>query len=325
MTGPSFRDLASLMKRPSKITRPDAPDAEKWLDNFTLWLEECYPNLVPHPRDESILHCSSLFQVCARKEGLIKKLNPPHEKIVAGQQLTFDIGHAMHYWWQHRYLGPRQELWGDWFCSGCKSTTRGFMPMSCSCGTDWRSGIHYVELEVKDETLGYIGHTDGILVDRASNKRRIFEFKSISDSEYKKLKGPKPSHIIQAHAYMRRLGPEEALIVYANKGIQCEWSRVDGEIRAGKINVKPFVVKFDAKLWSEVETRIKERKEALTVFDKILQENGSITEADISKCRRICATKEDDAAKYCPVREQCFRMRAPEDADRKTGEFSISL
>lgn len=324
MLGPSFKDLASLMKRQPKIQRPDAPDAEKWLNNFTLWLEECYAKVVPHERDESVIHCSSMYQVCARKEWLIRKYSPAPEHILAGQQLTFDIGHAMHWWWQHRYLGPRQELWGDWLCSGCKSKTRGFMPMNCSCGMDWRIGVSYLEMEARDDKLGYIGHTDGVLVDRTSDHRRIFEFKSISDYEYKKLKAPKSAHVIQAHAYMRALGPMEALIVYANKGIQCEWERSNGDLRAGKINIKPYIVKFDTDLWSEIEKRIKDRKEALKELNAIL-DGGSITEAHIAKCSRICETKDDDAAKYCPVREQCFRLRAPEDASKPVGEFSISL
>lgn len=326
MSGPSFSDLAKLMKRQPMIQRPDkAPDAATWLENFTLWLEESYHNLVPHPRDETLLHCSSLYQVCARKEWLVKMLTPAPEKLVAGQTLTFDIGHAMHWWWQHRYLGPRQELWGDWFCAGCKSTTRGFMPMKCSCGLDWRAGMNYIELEAKDEKLGVIGHTDGILVDRVSSFRRIFEFKSISDSEYKKLKAAKFAHVIQAHAYMHALGLTEALIVYANKGIQCEWGRADGSIKAGKINVKVYVIKFDAELWAQIVARIKDRKEALDHLNLLLKDGGKITEDHISSCPRICESKEDDAAKYCPVRDQCFRMRAPHDEPKPQGEFNISL
>ena len=49
-----------------------------------------------------------------------------------------------------------------------------------------------------NEELGYVGHTDGVL-DHKPN-RRIFEFKTISPSEYNKLdkKGPKEDHIVQA-------------------------------------------------------------------------------------------------------------------------------
>jgi len=327
MPDPSFSEIGALMKKkPVRLQKAgSAPDAEQWLDDFTLWLEESYHNLVPHPRDETVLHCSSLYQVCARKEWLFRMLKPGPEKLVAGQTLTFDIGHAMHWWWQHRYLGPRQELFGDWFCAGCKTTKRGLMPMKCECGLDWRVGINYVELEVKDEKLGYIGHTDGILVDRLSGIRRVFEFKSISDSEYKKLKKPKFAHVIQSHAYMHSLGLTESLIIYANKGIQCEWGHSDGSVKAGKINVKVYVVKFDNGLWTEMEKRIKDRKGALEELNLLLKNDGKITEERISTCPRICQSKDDDAAKYCPVRDQCFRMRAPGDEPRPQGEFSISL
>lgn len=58
MSNSNFSDLAKLMKRQPLIPKQGAaPDAETWLENFTLWLEESYHNLVPHIRDETLLHC----------------------------------------------------------------------------------------------------------------------------------------------------------------------------------------------------------------------------------------------------------------------------
>src|SRR5581483_2359074 len=203
------------MKKPVPVERPKAPTADKWLSDFCLYLEDRYQKIV-HPKERAKgRHASTLgSEACGRKEMLLALYEPPAEKFNAGQIATFEMGHMMHWWWQHRFLGPKQELWGDWYCAGCRTTTTGFMPMNCSCGVSWLDAISYRELNVKDEELGYSGHTDGILVDRASHKRRIFEFKSISPSEYKELVQPKEMHIIQAHAYMRRLGVDEALIVY---------------------------------------------------------------------------------------------------------------
>lgn len=331
MPGPSFSDLADFFKKPTAptIAKPPAPTADKWMENFCLWMEESYQKLVHKERDPR-LHASSLYETCARKEFLLELLKPPPETLVAGQIMTFDMGHMMHWWWQHRYLGPKQELWGDWYCAGCGLTTHGFMPMNCPCGRDWRAAMNYKELKVEDKTLGYVGHTDGILVDRVSGKRRIFEFKSISPDDYKKTERPKKAHIIQAHAYMRLLGPDETLVVYQNKGSQCEWTRLpDGTFDPGKPKVKAFVVKYDAKLWSGVEKMIHDREDALKELKQILADGKSVTAEHACKWGRICSSREDDAAKYCEVASQCFSMRAPNDGPPKPidpkEEFRIPL
>lgn len=327
MSGPSLSKLADLFKKPaSNVVKPPAPNADKWLENFCIWLEESYQKLVHHERDPR-LHASTLYQTCARKELLIELLKPPPEHLVAGQLMTFDVGHMMHWWWQHRYLGPKQELWGDWYCAGCALTTHGFMPLACPCGRDWRSAINYKELLVEDKTLGYVGHTDGVLVDRVSGKRRIFEFKSASPTDYKEITKPKKAHIIQAHAYMRVLGPDEALIVYQNKGSQCEWRKNGEEWIPGKPNIKPFIVKFDNNLWSKVEKQIHDRADALTELNAILKD-GKLTEAQVCKWGRICESRNDEPAKYCPVAGPCFNMRAPNDSNKPIdpkAEFRIPL
>lgn len=321
MPTPSFTELAKLMKKPVKVTRPDAPPAEKWLENFSIWLEESYQKLVHHERSPG-LHCSTLYETCGRKEGLLLLANPGPEVLKAGQISTFDMGHMMHWWWQHRYLGPKQELWGNWYCSGCAITTTGFMPMNCGCGRDWRVGISYRELLVEDKELGYVGHTDGILVDHLSSTRRVFEFKSISPSDFKDLSKPKKAHIIQAHAYMRRLGTTEAIIVYQNKGSQCEWRTIEtGDLVPGKLNIKVYVIKYDPALWTTVENMIRDRNSAVEELNQILKDGKPITEEVVCKYKRICATKRDDAAKYCPVKHACFSMSAPNDKPKSDDPF----
>lgn len=307
-----FSDLAKIIKQKDTIITKDnhvAPTAADWLEELEQWLEGDYNKIVPPPRSPG-LHASGLYQVCARKEWLLKYFNPPAPKIVAGQQMTFDIGTAMHWWWQNRYLGPKQELWGDWFCSGCKTTTRGFMVMDCPCGADWRTNMRYEELPVEDKVLKFTGHCDGVLVDRKSSFRRVFEFKSTSQSAWDKIFFPKAAHVIQAHAYMRGLGLTEALIVYANKGQQCYWTKEAKGFKPGRSKVKTFVVEFDTSIWTEIERRIKNHESALKELQTILDEGKKITEQQVVNQERICKTEEDDAAEYCPVREQCFAMQA---------------
>jgi hypothetical protein len=321
MAEPAFTDLAKLLKKPPVVTRPGPPDAAQWLENFSIWLEESYQKAVHKDRAPG-LHCSTLYETCARKEGLVI-LHPPEEEVLkAGQLATFDMGHMMHWWWQHRYLGPKQELWGKWFCAGCGITTTGFMPLNCSCGRDWRLAMNYKELFVEDKELGYVGHTDGVLVDRISDTRRIFEFKSISPSEFKDLSKPKGAHVIQAHAYMRSLSLTEALIVYQNKGSQCEWKTNElGDLMPGRLNIKTYVVKFDPAIWKGVEDLIKSRAMALEEFNAILKDGKPLTQETVCKYKRICATKSADAARYCPVKNVCFSLPAPDDKPKASDPF----
>lgn len=304
-----FAKLLPCFKK-SSIKKPPAPGAEEWLDNFYTWLEEGYPTLVHHER-ESGLHASELFKVCPRREVLVKMFNKHEPKETAGQKLTYDVGHALHYWWQHRYLGPAQQLWGNWFCAGCQLTTTGFMPMKCPCGSDWRKAMNYMELEVRDPILGYVGHSDGIVIDRVSGLKRVFEFKTKSPSEFKKLKAPSFSHIIQAHAYMRKLGPQEAIIVYQDKGTQADWDFSGFPPKAGKPHIRAFIVKYDPKLWEQIENRIVQHKNTVKVLDESSKNGIVLNEDYVAGYHMICASKDDDAAKYCPVRDECFRMRSP--------------
>lgn len=317
----SFKEIGKLMKKKPKIDRPDAPTENQWLENFTIWLEESYDGIVHSPRLPG-LHASSLYDTCPRKEGLMLLYPPGPDKKVAGQVATFEMGQMMHWWWQHRYLGPKQELYGNWFCSGCRLTTTGFMPLNCACGSDWRTTISYKEMGIEDKELGFTGHADGILVDRVSDTKRVFEFKSISPSEYKDLKKPKHAHVIQSNAYMRGLKLKEALIVYQNKGSQCEWKFMEnGDVIPGPINVKVFLVRFDDKLWKNVEDIIRARNTALAEFQALLSE-GKLTKEVVCASKRICETKGDEAAKYCPMRTKCFELSAPGEKPKNDDPFA---
>jgi len=302
-------------------------DAE-WLNDLQTWLEGPYGSLVHDVRAPG-LHASGLGRVCARRSVLIEAFCAVQEPKRAGNQLTFDIGHAMHFWWQHRYLGPTQELWGDWICiacpcptcakldklpehgcSDCRNTrrklTHGFMPMDCSCGVDWRDAIRFLEMPVVDEKLGYVGHADGLIV---RPRKRVFEFKTSGPNDYPDLVAPKKDHIIQAHAYMRRLGCDEALVVYQDKGRQCDWTvNARGDWIPGALHIKPFIVRYDPLVWDPIERRIKDHHEAARLLQSILDEGRRPTSADVRKFDRVCSSMRAELARDCPVRNQCFML-----------------
>jgi len=310
-----FDGIADLLQPEDNNPPKQDLTAEVWFNDFTSWLEGDY--ITKHQRVRTPgLHASELFRVCPRAIWLDHVFKPPKEVIKAGQQATFDVGHALHWWWQHRYLGPKGELYGDWTCSSCKTETKGTMPLNCPCGAPWQENMLYGELPVEDKRLKYTGHTDGILIDK-NGVRRIFEFKTSSPTDFKSITAPKESHIIQAHAYMRLLGPTETLIVYQNKGSQCEWAFGPDGIKPGKLNIKPFIVKFDQAFWNKIEQRILDCEKVALELQAILDEKKQVPMSKIESCSRICQSKNDDAAKYCPVKEWCFKLIAPGDPPKK--------
>lgn len=324
---PSIGDIISQFAMPPE--KPSSP-ADEWLSELSNWLTTC-DSVIHRPREPG-LHASGLASVCARREIIEETFGKKAKKSSAGKQLTYDIGHAMHFWWQHRYLGPKQELWGEWMClacrcqtcgdsdlssrpdSDCKSCkgygrkiTTGFMPLKCECGVDWRDAVRYLEPHVVNKELGYVGHTDGILVHK-KNKRRIFEFKTDGPSTYDERTEPNPEHVIQAHAYMGPLGLTETLIVYQAKAKQCDWSKENGEWLAGPPCVKPYLIHYDPIIWGPIEQRIKKHHEARALIQKLLDEKRHPTRDDIAKFDRVCDSPKCKLARDCSVAKQCFSI-----------------
>ena len=314
-----FSSLANAMSSTPKqsepvITEQPVDPAADFLGELYTWLEEDYEELVHDERSPG-LHASSLYKLCARREILAALLNmkPVKELQLAGNKFTQDMGHALHQWWQERYLGPKQVLEGNWYCAGCDTTTYGFMPLKCDCGVDWRDAMHYREMRVNIEEFDIVGACDGIIKDLKTGKRRVFEFKTKSTSQYRLIHSPVHDHVIQVHAYMKGLGLDEAIIVYIDKGKQCSWSFRNGVFKAGKPNVKSFLVKFDNSLWDKIISVATEYRRALELL-----ESGSVnSDLDeetrlniLSEFERVCDSPTCNLAKSCQVSEECFSLPA---------------
>lgn len=304
-----FQDDDEIEDRVSELKESVRPSADLVYD-LVHWLE----NGKTEPPRKPGLHCSSLWKTCARVPLLEKKYASSLvvEEIKAGNRLTFDMGHALHDMMQNAYLGPLGRLYGEWKCIKCqKIVHKGTMPQDCpECKVPWRNpkdgvqNIVYSELFVHDEELDYCGHCDGVLIGR-SGKRRVFEFKTKSKSQFATLRGPDTPHITQVHAYMNGLGLDEAIILYWDKGSQCDWSRDDdGRWHAGNVHLKAFDVKFDQGLWVAMSKRIKlyhEAKEKAASLPIVQLE-------DIMAYKRVCTHASCDLAKSCSVTKQCFSL-----------------
>jgi hypothetical protein len=272
------------------------------------------------------LRASGLYKVCGRREAILQ-LYPEqriYEKFKVGHRLTFDVGHAVHAWWQNEYLGPMGSLWGEWFCNHCFAVRhRGFMPKRCpECdygrhrwieyknekGNLVRAkvaNILYVEAEYEDHDLGlrYRGHPDGFIAAiGVPTPQFLFELKTISPSGWKRQKDVDPRHVEQTHAYMRLAGVTDALVVYVNKGSQCKWRVTASDIIAGEPNIRVYHVPFDDEKWAKSETKIREHWRAVNT--------PPADKADVTSWCRACRNPGLDMSPGCPVREQCWSWDA---------------
>jgi hypothetical protein len=292
---------------PRRLVAESANPAWDFVKDLAHWLEH---GKTEPPRKPG-LHASSLWKTCARIPLLSKQHVLSLEPIKAGQRMTFDVGSALHFWMQNDYLGPMGRLWGDWKCLRCqKVVAQGTMPEHCpECDAPWRSrdgcyNINYSESFVQDRELDYCGHCDGLLLDRTLQKKRVFEFKTISKSQYGGLHEAKAAHVIQVHAYMHTLDLQEAIVLYWDKGSQCDWSRTDGKWIAGPPHLKAYLIRFSSSLWGAMVARIKDYHRA----NERAQSLPVVSDKDVMQFPRVCTHAKCDLAGECDYRNFCFRL-----------------
>ena len=306
-----FSDDDSIAISPKVAKKITINPAEELVGDLVHFLEE----VKTEPPRAPGLHASSLWKTCPRQL-LLEQIHAEFitkEKLRAGSHMTFDTGHQLHDLMQNGYLGPAGLIWGDWKCLSCQKTTveRDWMPEACPvCDTPRRDehdgvrNIVYAETFIRDKELDYCGHCDGILYKRGG-KKRVFEFKTISKSQYPNLSSPKHAHIIQAHAYMNALDLDEAVIAYWDKGSQCDWSRDGrGSWIAGPPHIKSFLVKFDEDLWGEMIKVIVAYHEAA----RLARELPVVNSDTVMKFTRVCSSATCTLASECNVSYFCFKL-----------------
>jgi hypothetical protein len=205
------------------------------------------------------LRCSELSRFVERPERIerlrsLKDLTQPPPPNKVGNQLTFDVGHAVHDWLQNHYLPSLTgefTPWGYWKCPRCEHVTPKIVKRSaCECGST--RPPTYEEIEVVDHKNRLIGHPDSLLGEDAP--KVIGEIKTMGTDRWEKLKGPTEDHRIQTHAYMSATGLKEVVFAYVDKGKQSLYRMVEGEFEIyGEPRVKFFHEEFDPALWAKIE------------------------------------------------------------------------
>lgn len=203
----------------------DIVDDPQMLAHRLMSLESTRETKLPDRR----LRMSSIANVCVRGQLLAFRNNTSmSEYLPAGMKVTFDIGNAIHLFFQNsqNYLGERRLGW--WQCLTCGSKVFGRKPQKkCGmCGaSDRASQYHEHALRMPDD-IPVSGHID-CFVEVAPNDIRVLDFKTINGEDFETLKAPKADHVIQVTGYMKfiqydstfpvKVNPDKGLVLYISK------------------------------------------------------------------------------------------------------------
>jgi len=210
---------------------------------------------------EAGFHVSELHYLCPRFEVLSEAVGGIRRiERTPANEITFDIGHALHRWWQEKYLGPMGLLVGDWVCSRCGHVVHmAKMPVYIHCkDSEWL----YSEIRVENKEHEIVGRMDGIL--DFDGEYEVMDIKTRSASRYKAIKDIWPADRFQIIVYMWLSGIRKGRVVYLNK---------DG----GEDFVKDMVVEYDEAVVSEAKSKTK--------CVQIARKSGTLPEMCL--CRRF--------------------------------------
>jgi len=126
--------------------------------------------------------------------------SPAHMKI------TFEIGNAMHHWIQNKWFTRFPNFFGKWECPNCHLVETGLKPSKCSsCGC---KSFSYKEMYLTDSKTLTAGSIDALFKVGDSDGSVILDgvdIKTISKTEFDKLKKPNQAHVIQLLLYINLL------------------------------------------------------------------------------------------------------------------------
>jgi len=278
MTDMSFADI---VKTAGSLMRGERDDVSSTIYDYIEsggydkdWSDERVPGY----------HPSSMFFLCPRQELLkkqIPKITQPRFDLT--MLLKFNHGHALHYWFQHRLLGPTGLIIGEWACLRCNDKTSGTMPSKCPCGAG-RDCISFVERKIYREP--FVGHIDGEII--LSSGRALLELKS-TNYYLNKIVEPLDYNVYQANIYMWATGIHQTLMVYISK--------------PQSLRMKMFLVKFDQGMLDDALEKVEHSKVIRAMSDKEMRK------ANPADSIGICASMGCFTASKCAWVNECFRGR----------------
>lgn len=227
------------------------------LDQYLLGLEKTNP-----PREWG-WHPSGFIGMCARQAVLEKLVGVPEgDGFGAGLLRIFDVGTALHAWYQNHYYGPMGILWGKWACLSCGEVVWGTrpLPIEVCCKCESKDRWDYREVPLK-AFLGegikkpIVGHSDGII--KIQGLWYLLEIKTINMDGFTWQKKIAPKHALQAQVYAElvRQGKVRGcpvdvpkisgiIVIYVNKNNSVEREyRLDFDVEVARAEIKkPYLV-----------------------------------------------------------------------------------
>lgn len=251
------------------------------------------------------LRASGLAELCPREEVLSGLLGIEREGTHgAGDLLTFDHGHGLHWALQNHVLPAVGVLYGTWICLECgaragrvpegatirvedgvpPSPLARFLvtrPAVCRCGSE---EFHYRELRFVAPEYGTGGHPDGFIMLPSRDSLGVIEAKSTA-LPWEVRDAPNFTHVIQLQVYFWFTGLTWGKILYWNKA----GTGLDALIE--------HTIERDDATIDNVKAMLREVWGAL--------EGGPVPKA-------VCQSPEAPRAKRCPVAVPCFERAAAE-------------
>jgi len=203
---------------------------------------------------DTYFHVSHLYYMCPRQE-VLKRIIPAallKEDLDVKMKAKFDIGHALHAWYQNEYMGPMGTLYGSWACIRCGDVQEGFMPKgvcdACGAGKKGRKNYklsprwEYVETPVLSVEWNIKGKSDGIVI--VNGNRHVVDLKTCDPELFKKMTKPWYAALYQVQIYMWLLDIKKGVVVYIDKS-----SNTDTP-------VKEFPVEYSIQTINDAQSKI---------------------------------------------------------------------
>ncbi|MCK5642023.1 MAG: hypothetical protein KAJ19_14560 [Gammaproteobacteria bacterium] len=255
-------------------------------------------------------HVSEFHKLCPREE-VLRRIVGKEEKSPTFAPRTkriFDVGSALHKWYQNDYFGNMGILWGKWMCLGCETIYWGFKPKDdCWCG---RTYYDYKEVPVEaklsvtySEKKSIVGHSDGLIY--WCHKWYVLEIKTINDRGFERLTGAYADHKSQSLISLDLIRnryvvapdnvkvpmPIQVIMIYVNKNDSME---------------KLFLLDQD-----------EETTSAKSVIPDIIEAASS--RKILPEKKTGCVTKSRKPACQCKMKDLCFSCDNWDQVESRVG------
>jgi len=244
------------------------------------------------------LRASQIASVCPREEYLGYKYKLYRHDIVASDpslKVTFDIGHAVHFFIQNspQYFGDRRVGW--WKCLACGYKWFGrYQRIKCEkCGAS-PNALVYDELEIKiEQPYRLWGHIDMLIA--FDNGIRVLDIKTIDKDSFLELERPHYENVLQLICYMNyvnylnlpvKVAEDYGIILYVSKGYY-----------KSHFPLKAFLVENDLFHRKTIDQKLK-------VFTHAIEQN--VLPKPLTEC--LSSGFKHFRAKSCPALEVCKRL-----------------